>query len=248
MVFQFGLINKEIPVFFDDLLGEVYAEKVLDVATGLGGFAGVLKTHLQGYQEIIGIDVSEENLEQAREYHPEENISFRLMDAARMDFSDSAFDLVSCSFSFHHIDNIPAALAEIRRVLKPGGWFLLVEMYRDHLAETQITEKMIHHWSADIDTALGKIHNHTFSRQELLEIIQPDSWHDLQVYDVADLIQDPKADKLIENVGKTIEQVLEKASPLPDYAAHQQKAEALRQRLEEVGLHTSTRLVILAKK
>lgn len=248
MCFQLSLINTDISVFFGDLLGEMYAEKALDVATGLGGFAGVLKTHLQGYGEIIGIDMSSEHLEQAREYHPDENISFRVMDAARMDFAEDSFDLVSCSFSLHHMDNIPAVLAEIRRVLKPGGWFLLVEMYRDHLAETQITEKMIHHWSADIDTALGRLHNHTLSRQELLEMLQPDSWRDLQVYDVADLIHDPKDEKLLEDVRKTLEQVLEKASPLPDYAAHKKKAEALHQRLEEVGVHISTRLVVLAKK
>lgn len=242
------LRNQNIHTFFGELLGGIQAENVLDVATGLGGFAGVLKTHLKGYTHITGIDLSEELLQKAGETYPDESMTFKFMDAGQMDFPDGSFDLVACAFSLHHMDDIPTALSEIRRVLKPGGWFVLVEMYRNHLEDTQITESMIHHWAGDIDTALGTTHNHTFTRQEILELVQPESWRDVQVYDVADLTHEPKAEEVIGSMSKTIDRVLAKAQPLPDYAAHQKKAEELRQRLNEVGLHVSTRLVMLARK
>jgi SAM-dependent methyltransferase len=45
----------------------------------------------------------------------------RVMDAKHMDFPDSTFDLIFSPDVFEHIDDVPAAVAEINRVLKPGG-------------------------------------------------------------------------------------------------------------------------------
>ena len=52
-------------------------------------------------------------------------------DSERLPFSDEAFDVVTCSNSFHHYPHQERAVAEMRRVLKPGGCLLLIDGHRD---------------------------------------------------------------------------------------------------------------------
>ena len=49
-------------------------------------------------------------------------------------YDDGAFDFITCVFTMHHVQNLDALLREIRRVLRPGGHFALVEhcVYTDH--------------------------------------------------------------------------------------------------------------------
>ena len=242
------VIDQEPQQFFAELLGEIEAGKVLDVACGLGGFTGILKESLSGYTQIIGVDLSPEMLAQARQHLPDKNILFEQQDAVALDFPDAEFDLVGCAFSLHHLPKPHQALSEMRRVLKPGGGLLVVEMYRDNLTEPQQTESLVHHWAAEIDTALGISHNRTFTRQQILEMVKPEEWTEANLFDLADLSFDPKGEEIARHVLETIERVLKKAEPLPDYPAFHQRAEALRQRVVEIGTHISTRLVVFAKK
>lgn len=242
------LIDQEPQVFFADLLKEVGAGKVLDVACGQGGFTGILKDSLHDYTQIIGVDLSPETLAQARENLPDHSIHFEQHDAAALNLPDAEFDLVGCAFSLHHLPDPQRALDEIRRVLKPGGYLLIVEMYRDNLTDTQQTESLVHHWAAEIDTALGISHNQTFTRQQILEMVRPEEWAEVHLFDLADSSFDPKGEGISKHVLETIDRVLKKAEPLPAYPDFRQRAEALRQRVIEIGTHISTRLVMFAKK
>ena len=58
------------------------------------------------------------------------------------------------------------------RVCKPGGQFIISEMYRDGQTETQQTHVALHHWWAAVDTAEGILHHETYTRQELVEITE----------------------------------------------------------------------------
>lgn len=242
------LINREPHLFFGELLGQIEAAQVLDVACGPGGFTGLLKESLKGYAQITGVDLNPTVLAEARQHHPGDDLHFEQQDAAALSYPDAAFDLVACAFSLHHLPQPQQSLAEMQRVLKPGGILLIVEMYRDQLAQTQFTETLIHHWAAEIDTALGISHNPTFARQEILDLVQPMHFTESKIYDLADLNPDPKGEKINRQVLETIERVLKKAEALPDYPAHQHRADQLRQRVQRFGTHISTRLVILARK
>jgi len=242
------VIDQEPQQFFAELLGEIRAEKVLDVACGQGGFTGILKGSLPAYTQIIGVDLSPEMLKQAREHLPDTDIQFEQQDAAALKFPDAEFDLVGCAFSLHHLPEPRGALAEMRRVLKPGGHLLVGEMYRDNLTDTQQTESLVHHWAAEIDTALGNSHNQTFTRQQILEMVRPEDWAKASLFDLADLSFDPKGEEITRHVLETIDRVLKKAEPLTDYPVFRQRAEDLRQRVVEIGTHISTRLVMVAKK
>lgn len=245
---EFEIVSDEPEVFFANLLGEIDAQMVLDVACGRGGFTDILHHSLKSYGKMIGIDLREDALAKANEYFGEAAVQFEVMDAEKIEYPDETFDLVSCAFSLHHLPDPEAALVEMRRVLKPGGTLLVVEMYHDHLTEPQITEIMVHHWAAEIDTQLGELHRKTYKRDEILALVQPENWENPQIFDLAGVNFDPLGDDIMEMMLNTIVRVLQRAKPLPDFEDHQLKASLLGDRVAQVGTHISTRLIVLAQK
>lgn len=243
-----SLIDQDHEAFFEQLLAPIQASEILDVACGPGGFTGVLASGLKGYRQITGIDISETAIAQAKEHFTDQQVIFQVMDAASLVFPDSAFDLVCCAFSLHHLPDPALATAEIRRVLKPGGTALFVEMYRDQLSETQQTESMLHHWAGEIDSARGISHRQTYTRQEIIELVQPTQWQAAQVYDLVDFSFDPKGEEITQLMESSLKRVLQRAEGLPDYTDFLQRAEQIRERVHTIGTHVSTRLVIVMEK
>ena len=71
----------------------------------------------------------------------------------------------------HRLDNITKVLAEMKRVLKPDGYFIIQENFSDgEQTEAQKTEIFQQHWDAEIDTLLGKAHNKTLTKQKIKNI------------------------------------------------------------------------------
>lgn len=104
-------------------------ERVLDVGTGAGHAAFAFAPHVQF---VEGVDITPSMLEQAKRGAEERglgNIRFSPADVEKLPHSDSSFDIVVSRWCAHHYPNIRFALAEIARVLKPNGTFLLVDSY-----------------------------------------------------------------------------------------------------------------------
>jgi ubiquinone/menaquinone biosynthesis C-methylase UbiE len=79
---------------------------------------------------VVGLDLTEEMLAQARRLAAERgiaNVSFVQGDAEQLAYPDHAFDAVVSRYSAHHFPHPERALREIARVLVPGGTFLLVD-------------------------------------------------------------------------------------------------------------------------
>jgi ubiquinone/menaquinone biosynthesis C-methylase UbiE len=90
--------------------------RVLDVGAGRGAVA---RAALAKNCVVTAIDASPRMIEQLTADYPE--ITGRPMDAEAMDFSRESFDLVTAGFVMQVLDHPTAVLAEIRRVLVPGG-------------------------------------------------------------------------------------------------------------------------------
>ena len=84
---------------FERALGNITGGRLLDVATGEGGFIHLLIEYLKSYTQIVGIDSSSQNIEAARNNFPQKNIRFMRMDAEQLEFHDQHFDTVSLSAS-----------------------------------------------------------------------------------------------------------------------------------------------------
>jgi SAM-dependent methyltransferase len=109
------------------------ATEVLEVGCGPGRLSILLAK--QG-RDVTGLDLDPAMVERARinvaaiPWNADGAPSFVVGDAARMPFPDRAFDLVVSTLSMHHWDDAAAGLAEIARVLRPGGRALIWDLRR----------------------------------------------------------------------------------------------------------------------
>lgn len=102
-------------------------ERVLDAGTGAGHAAFAFAPYVQF---VEGVDITPLMLEQARKGAAArglENIRFSQADVEELPHEENTFDLVVSRWCAHHYPDIRMALAQIARVLKPGGIFLLVD-------------------------------------------------------------------------------------------------------------------------
>ena len=103
-------------------------ETILELAAGPGdtGFAAAALLGDEG--QLISTDFSSEMTEVARRRGRELgllNVEYRTMDAERLELEDDSVDGVICRFGFMLMSDTEAALAETRRVLRPGGRLVL---------------------------------------------------------------------------------------------------------------------------
>lgn len=232
----------------EQYLKTLHAGRILDVATGSGNFIHALLDLLGSSDEIIGIDTSEKSATAFAEAFAGKPVRFMQMDAARMDFPDASFDTVSIAYSLHHMPDLEGTLAEMKRVLRPGGHFIISEMYRDDQAEAQMTHVLMHHWWAAVDTARGISHNETFTRQQILDIVNRLGLEALRVDDKKDLTSDPRDPETVKYLVGVIDQYLERLQELPGEAALHQRGEELRRRVQEIGFHSATTLLAVGRK
>lgn len=100
-------------------------KRLLDVGCGEGDF--ILNSKAK-FREYYGVDVSSLRIEHAEERSKEmgDNIYFYHCDVDKgLPFDNSFFDVVTCIAVLEHVFNPPNVLDEIRRVLKPGGTFIV---------------------------------------------------------------------------------------------------------------------------
>jgi ubiquinone/menaquinone biosynthesis C-methylase UbiE len=107
-----------------DKLGHTFRgdEKLLDAGCGDGGVARLLRERVR---EVVGVDVHA-----SPAWREEPDLTFSVANAENLPFADASFDIVHSKDSLHHMAAPARALAEYRRVLKPGGTALIVEANR----------------------------------------------------------------------------------------------------------------------
>jgi demethylmenaquinone methyltransferase/2-methoxy-6-polyprenyl-1,4-benzoquinol methylase len=97
-------------------------ERVLDIAAGTGTSSAAIA---RSGAEVVALDFSAGMIAEGRRRHPD--IEFVEADAERLPFDDESFDAVTISFGLRNIENPQTALAEMYRVLKPGGRVVICE-------------------------------------------------------------------------------------------------------------------------
>jgi len=105
-------------------------DKVLDVCTGTGALAALLRRRVGASGEVVGVDITEAMLEVARARSPE--VSFLVADACDLPFPGASFDAATMAFGLRNISDRQMALNELARVLRPGGRAVILEFSQVH--------------------------------------------------------------------------------------------------------------------
>lgn len=101
--------------------------RALDIATGGGHTALALAPRVA---EVVASDITAEMLAAAEKFligKGVTNATFKLADAGTLPFARAEFDLVTCRLAAHHFPQAGRFVQESARVLKPGGWFALID-------------------------------------------------------------------------------------------------------------------------
>ena len=108
--------------------------RLLDVATGTGLVARSAWTILGNDGAVVGLDPSRGMLQEARKV-----VRGPLVQGIveHLPFADERFDLVTMGYALRHMADLGVAFRECRRVLKPGGRFLILEVSRPRLVVSQ---------------------------------------------------------------------------------------------------------------
>lgn len=234
--------------------------KVLDVCTGKGKFIKTLMKTLKAFDGFVGVDIVREDLAMAREEFQGQSVQFVEMDAKHLDFEDASFDTVCIANSLHHLDDVPRVLSEMKRVLKPGGVFLVEEMYRDGAkSEAQCTTMMEHHWTAKIDRIQGTTHNETFTRNQIEMLLKALQFTQMEVlYSSRDVkclfcserfeCEDPKSESLVVPFIKGIDKTLQRLRPCERTPELVAEGERLILRAKETGVADASIIFAIGKK
>lgn len=100
-------------------------ESVLDCASGTGDLAVAFKKAVGARGTVIGTDFVPEMLDLARAKAPE--ITFEVADVMALPYADASFDVASISFGIRNVSVPGKGIAEMARVLKPGGRLIVLE-------------------------------------------------------------------------------------------------------------------------
>jgi ubiquinone/menaquinone biosynthesis C-methylase UbiE len=99
---------------------------ILDIGSGAGQIAGHLLRYADRAAQITCIDLSQNMLDRARRRLHSDRPSYVAADVCSLPFADAAFDGATCGYVIEHVPDTRAGLAEIARVLRPGGRLLLL--------------------------------------------------------------------------------------------------------------------------
>ncbi len=108
--------------------------RVLDAGCGAGYGAAALASAAQG---VLGIDIAPEAIAYARTHYPAGNLRFEQASCLQIPAPDAAFDLVAAFEIIEHLSDWRTFLAEVHRVLAPGGLFLVSTPNKIYYAEAR---------------------------------------------------------------------------------------------------------------
>lgn len=153
-------------------------ESVLDVGCGTGGVTLPAKQHVGNNGQVAGIDPAPEMIAVARKKATRAGleIDFRIGVIESLPYPDASFDVVTSSLMMHHLpyEVQVKGLAEIRRVLKPGGQIFIADMLR-------LSKSLHDRLFATLTFHGGRVER--FGIQDLQKIIEEAGFENIQLLD-----------------------------------------------------------------
>ncbi|MGG4147430.1 methyltransferase domain-containing protein [Paenibacillus algorifonticola] len=108
--------------FFRQMLPELAGTKVLDLGCGFGWHCRYVRE--QNARSVVGIDLSGNMLERAKEMTDDEQIEYRQLAIEDIDFPSEEFDIVISSLALHYVEQLGGLFKKIHHCLTSGGAFV----------------------------------------------------------------------------------------------------------------------------
>jgi demethylmenaquinone methyltransferase/2-methoxy-6-polyprenyl-1,4-benzoquinol methylase len=112
-------------------LADYHPQQMLDIATGTGDFA-MMAARMLAPRQLIGADISEGMMAIGRRKVAEAGLAdiirFEHEDCTALSYADNSFDAVTAAFGIRNFADLDRGLAEMCRVLRPGGHLSIVEL------------------------------------------------------------------------------------------------------------------------
>ncbi len=121
---RYATLRASYPTITNEALNKPF-RTVLDIGCGTGALLRMIQDKRKDAR-LFGVDLSEQMIQMAKAKLGE-RADLKVSDSEKLPFSNEAFDLVMCTFSFHHYPNPGTALQEMRRVLAPSGRLILAD-------------------------------------------------------------------------------------------------------------------------
>lgn len=138
-------------------LKDIDPKKILDVATGTADVA-IIATGILKPEKIIGIDISDGMLEFGRKKIAklglESMIELQNGDSETIKFADNSFDAVTVAFGVRNFEHLEKGLAEIKRVLRPGGKLVVLEFSKP---KAPVVKQVYNLYMNTVAPAMGRL-------------------------------------------------------------------------------------------
>src|ERR1039458_323381 len=160
-------------------------ERVLDLGCGSGWatrlLARIVNEGPQGFGQVVGIDIADEMIRQARAASKDfDNIMFVQGSASQIPWEENFFDKVLSVESFYYYPDQDRALAELFRVMAPHGrLFILINLYKDNPYSLQWVPKL-------------KVPVHVRSAEEYIQLLKAHTFEDVRGSRIPDLTPTPE--------------------------------------------------------
>ncbi len=167
--------------------GLATAEQMLaiDLACGPGTFTRPLAARVR---HAVGVDLTPAMVEKARAEAARDgiaNIEFICADICALPFPDGAAGIVSCGYAFHHIPDPARALAEMARVLQPGGRLVITDIIVPEGCDADFQNRLERVRDPSHTSTQSAANFHATLRHLGLHVVSEhlrDNWHDFDVW------------------------------------------------------------------
>lgn len=146
----------------------VAANKVaLEIGCGRGTGTTSIKKYFRP-KHLYAIDVDSKQIERAKAQIKDKSITFEVADVVKLPYKNETFDIVFDFSVIYHIENWKSALQEIKRVVKPGGQFILEDLSIEGFGHT-------------VGKVFRRLFMHTYKRpykrDEFFAFLRAQGWH-----------------------------------------------------------------------